>query len=371
MKSKITSFIMTVITILIFAILIVLGIIIYNDINKTDIVDEVQSFVSNIIIAGENKEGEIQSPEVSENLLSSGEVRNQIEETSNNASKKFFYNQLDNYSKILYDALEKNKDNMKTGTYEINFGTVFSDILSKSNGQEILGDYYQSAIEAYTYDNLDTFYIDFSKVRLNIETTKRLNKVTYRVYLNQGESENYLFDEFPTQQHVEVALNEIEKVKRYFVQNKKVDTYANIKVVHDYLVESIEYDTSVSEDNIYNIYGALVNKKCVCEGYAEAFKVLMDALDIPSVIIIGKATNSKGQTENHAWNYVQINGIWYAIDCTWDDPILIGGGILTNSLKYKYFLKGENEFSNNHHPEGQFTQDGKVFTYPNLSENNY
>ena len=370
MKSKVTSFIMTVITILIFVILIILGIIIYNDINKTDIVDEVQSFVSNIII-GESKEGEIQSPEISENLLSSSKVTDQVKETSNNVARKFFYNQLDNYSKILYDALEKNKENMKTGTYEINFGTVFSDILNKSNGQELLGDYYQSAIEAYTYDNPDTFYIDFSKVRLNIETTKRLNKVTYRVYMNQGESDSYLAYEFPTQQHVEKALIEIEKVKRYFVQNKKADTYANIKLIHDYLVESIEYDTSVSKDNIYNIYGALVNKECVCEGYSEAFKVLMDALDIPSVIVIGKATNSKGQTENHAWNYVQINGMWYAIDCTWDDPILIGGGMLTNSLKYKYFLKGENEFNNYHQPEGQFTQEGKIFSYPKLSEDNY
>lgn len=30
-------------------------------------------------------------------------------------------------------------------------------------------------------------------------------------------------------------------------------------------------------------------------------------MNIPCIIVIGKATNTKGQTENHAWNYVQIN----------------------------------------------------------------
>ena len=38
----------------------------------------------------------------------------------------------------------------------------------KDNGEELLGYYYQSAIEAYIYDNPDVFYIEFSKLYLNI-----------------------------------------------------------------------------------------------------------------------------------------------------------------------------------------------------------
>lgn len=49
-------------------------------------------------------------------------------------------------------------------------------------------------------------------------------------------------------------------------------------------------------------------------------------MNIPCIIVIGKATNTKGQTENHAWNYVQINEKWYAVDCTWDDPVIVGNG---------------------------------------------
>jgi len=131
----------------------------------------------------------------------------------------------------------------------------------------------------------------------------------------------------------------LKKLKTYFIQNKKSDTYENIKLAHDYLIESIEYDQTTSQENIYDLYGALINKKSVCEGYAKAFKYLMDSLNIPCTIVVGMATNSEGNTENHAWNYVQLNGNWYAIDCTWDDPILVGGGFLTNSSKYRYIFK--------------------------------
>ena len=142
-------------------------------------------------------------------------------------------------------------------------------------------------------------------------------------------------------------------------------------MIHDYLVDTINYDSSLSKQNIYNIYGALVNRECVCEGYARAFKYLLDELDIPCVMIIGTATNSQGETENHAWNYVQLNGAWYAVDTTWDDPVVVGGGTASEESKYKYFLVGREVMDQDHSPSGQFTDDGKIFSYPNLSNTNY
>ena len=97
----------------------------------------------------------------------------------------------------------------------------------------------------------------------------------------------------------------------------------------------------------------------------------MDSFYIPCVVVSGTATDSEGKTENHAWNYVQVGEVWYAVDCTWDDPILIGPGFLSSSSKYRYFLKGAKIFNQSHLPDGQFTENGKVFTYPELDENNY
>lgn len=361
---------------LMFGILTIIGIAVYNEINQNNIVEEVQDFVSNITVSSEIVSEKIETPEIKEsyvNTLLESSNENTSEEVNypNIELNKHFYNQLDEYSKIIYNAMDKNKENMKTGTYEIDLGTEFSALLSKENGEDLLGKYYQSAIEAYIYDNPDIFYLEPSNMCLNIETTTRGRKTTYRVFINSGNSENYLSKEFPNKEVIDSALIEIEKVKSYFIQNKKLDTYSNIKLVHDYLVESIEYEQTTSQDNIYNIYGALINKKCVCEGYAKAFKYLMDALNIPCVIIIGEATNSDGQTENHAWNYAKIDGDWYAVDCTWDDPIIIGVGKASNISKYKYFLKGEGEFNETHIPNGQFTEKGKIFEYPTLSVSNY
>lgn len=368
---KIISFIKIILTFIIIVILIKIGIIMYNGIIKTDIVGEVQDFVSNITISSGGIDENITTPEILEATLETISPNNESIDYSNNKIDKYLYNQLDEYSKLIYNAMETNKENMKTGTYEINLGTEFSSLLSQSNGGDLLGEYYQSAIEAYTYDNPDVFYIEFSKLYLNIETTTRGSKKTYKVFINAGNNTDYLTSEFPSKERIDAALNEIEMIKLYFDSHQKADTYENIKLVHDYLIESIEYDQTISLPNIYNLYGALINKESVCEGYAKAFKYLMDSMNIPCIIVSGKATNSEGNTENHAWNYVQINNTWYAIDCTWDDPILVGSGYLSNSSKYKYFLKGEDEFNKTHVPDGQFTEGGKVFEYPTLSQANY
>ena len=67
---------------------------------------------------------------------------------------------------------------------------------------------------------------------------------------------------------------------------------------------------------------------------------------------------------------MQLNGNWYAIDCTWDDPVS-STGYVSQSSKYRYFLKGTSEFLQDHTPSGQFTEGGKVFSYPTLSRQGY
>lgn len=375
MKAKIVSFIKTILALLIIGFLIFLGFIIYTEISKTNVADDVEEFVSNITTAsGGTDKNTIQTPqilEVEKGNITSEDTKIDYRTSTNN---KYFYSQLNNYQKIIYNALDKNKENMKTGTYEINLGTEFSSLLSEEDGIKTLGDYYQTAVEAYTYDNPDVFYIDFQKLYLNTETTTRTTNKgitkTYKVLINTGNNVNYLKEGFTTEK-IKEALNQMELIKSYFIQNKSESNYQNIKNIHDYLVESIDYDESISEQNIYDIYGALINKKCVCEGYAKAFKYLLDGINIPCIIVSGEGTNSQGNTENHAWNYVQLNENWYAVDCTWDDPILVGGAILTNSVKYQYFLKGTYIFSKNHTPNGQFTDGGKIFEYPNLSAQDY
>ena len=371
---KITSIILFLVIIGIFAVIIVFSIIAIQEFSGED---KELAFAesSGNIATSEDKtvEDDIEVPAIVENPISSIERNNSNTNTdySNVQVDKYFYNQLDEKSRIIYRAFESNKEQMKTGTYQIELGTSFSDILSQSNGQEKLGEYYQSAIEAYTYDNPEIFYLSPKKMYLNIETTTRRDVSTYNVYINSGNEVNYLTEEFNSKQAVDQAITQIEQIKNQIIQNRTGNTYEDIKMVHDYLVDNISYDSSLSKQNIYNIYGALVNRECVCEGYARAFKYLLDELNIPCVMVIGTATNSQGETENHAWNYVQLNGNWYAVDTTWDDPVVIGGGTASEESKYKYFLVGREVIDQDHSPSGQFTEGGKIFSYPNVTYESY
>ena len=244
--------------------------------------------------------------------------------------------------------------------------------MSQSNGEKELKQKYQSAIEVLIYENPEIFYLDATKMFINIEKTTKLTSTKYNVYIDSGNKANYLADGLSGKEDIDTYQLKIEKVRDYIVSkvNGKSD-YDKIKMIHDYLRDTIEYDSTLSKSNIYDIYGALVLRECVCEGYAKSFQYLMNEVEIDNVIVIGTGTNSKGKTENHAWNYVLLDNNWYAIDVTWDDPILIGEGKMPEESKYKYFLKGSSTMNQNHVASGRFTDTGKIFKYPTLSIEDY
>lgn len=360
----IMSIISAIITIATFAIL---GLIIYTEINKEDeralkILQEGYQKITEFIYGKEEKEDIEELQKLDKIIANSGEV-----------NKYYYYEQLESYSKVIYNKLIENQENMKTGTYTINFGETFSELLEEPEGAEKLQQYYQSAIETYLYDNPEIFYLNPKKMYINIQTTKTKFKTTYEVFLNSNKEESYLADGYTTKEEVEIAEQQIKEVRDEVVANiANKSEYEKIKIIHDYLVDQITYDQSISKDNIYNIYGALVKKECVCEGYAKSFKYLLDEAKIENVIVIGEGINSSNERESHAWNYVKLQDMWYAVDVTWDDPIIIKGlGYITNKSRYRYFLLGSNEINKDHILSTQFIEGGKEYVYPVLSEENY
>lgn len=373
MKNAFSTIIMSIVIFLIVGVFALFGIIVWNDFVQIEASMQAENVTTVISESTSTIDKDIKTPNILDNpfdAIQDGNNEQNDVDYSNVSINKYFYNQLEEQAQTIYKAFETNKENMKTGTYKVELGNSFSSLLKESDGQELLGKYYQSAIEAYTYDNPDVFYLSPNKMYLNVETTTKRNNVTYYVYINSGKEANYLIDEFSSKAEVDDAISQIEQVRNNILQNKKAKTYENIKMVHDYLIENTEYDTTISKSNIYNIYGAMVNGEAVCEGYARSFKYLMDTLGIPCTLVIGKGTNSEGRTENHAWNYVQIGDDWYALDATWDDPVSNSGWV-SQSSKYRYFLKGSNDILKDHIPSGQFTEGGKMFRYPPLSSSNY
>lgn len=83
-----------------------------------------------------------------------------------------------------------------------------------------------------------------------------------------------------------------------------------ILFVHDYLAVNFEYDTTY---RYYDAYHFFQLKTGVCEAYTETFVAVMKELGI-------KVSFVQSEEINHIWNLVELNGIWYHLDVTHDDP---------------------------------------------------
>lgn len=291
--------------------------------------------------------------------------------TSETYNNKFYYSQLNYNQKLIYNDMEKNAAKMKKGTYKFSLSTTVARTLDNPNGMETLNLDFQSALDALVMDRVDLFYLDVSKMSLEVRSvTYGDNTKNYLSIIPSSDSGNYLEAGLSNEQDVDSVLIQISTARNDIINSLEGSQYNKIKQAHNWLVDNLDYSTECGT-NAYNIYGALVQKKSVCEGYAEAFKYIMDKIGITCVLVSGTASNSEGKTENHEWNYVQLDGNWYAVDATWDDPILVGNGRLTSSDKYRYFLKGSNTMNKNHFENGRFSSTGMKFTYPTLSEENY
>lgn len=93
------------------------------------------------------------------------------------------------------------------------------------------------------------------------------------------------------------------------------------EAIYEWLTANCEYDFRHYEvpnnapRESYEPYGAIVEGTAVCLGFATAFQLFMDVLDIECITVVGAAFNSM---EDHAWNMVKIDGEWYCVDATWD-----------------------------------------------------
>ena len=122
------------------------------------------------------------------------------------------------------------------------------------------------------------------------------------------------------------TLNNTIKTLSFDLTNR----YNFVKSVHDYLCNNIVYINN--QLRCHDAYGALVEGVSVCQGYAEAFKLICNYYKIPCVLLTGTANGG-----GHMWNAVQMDdGLWYLLDVTWDDQTDRYG------IFYDFFLIGLN-----------------------------
>lgn len=168
------------------------------------------------------------------------------------------------------------------------------------------------------YDRPELFYV---------------NAYSYTHYYDQTRGEYVVADVYPVYysyegQTLEEVIAEYNALMEelYALGSMEWSDLETALFYHDYLTAYYEYDLDY---NIYDAYGFLKNKKGVCQAYMLVFRALMDHFDVVS-------TYAQSNNINHIWNVVFIDGGWFHIDATWDDPTYDRPG----RARHEYFLIG-------------------------------
>lgn len=120
--------------------------------------------------------------------------------------------------------------------------------------------------------------------------------------------------------------------------------YDTVLAIHDTIAGNTRYSAAGGE-RAHTAAGVLIDGAGVCDGYSRAFWLLCRMCGIDCIRVIGIADGV-----DHAWNKVCLDGEWYNVDVTWDDPIYHYNGVLTDIIEYDYFLVSDNSIGESHIP---------------------
>ena len=242
-----------------------------------------------------------------------------------------------NYKKI-YDTMlaHKTKYSFTMNGKINNLNVIKNKMISRqyNDSNNYMGDF------AY-YEGLVTYSVQ----GMYYPSTKKSNEtLTFNWVYNASKSKNF-------SKKVKSSVNSLKL--------NKMSDYDKIKTINDYICKLVDYDNEAAESGEISIsntaYGALYNKKAVCQGYALLFYRMCKEVKIPVRFVIGTGYDEYNDiSEAHAWNIVKVNGKWYNIDVTWNDT--------TNN---SYFLLNSKDFDKTHfrssyYKKSDFTKNYKI-----------
>lgn len=130
------------------------------------------------------------------------------------------------------------------------------------------------------------------------------------------------------------------------IYNPNKSKIENLRVIHDYLIKTTEYDHDEyerilnyesSNSSSVNAYGPLFEGLAICTGYTDLMALFLDKLGFE---------NRRVYNDLHAWNAVKIDGEWLHLDLTTDKSyeeidkyilFLITDEKLQNLTDFNYF----------------------------------
>ncbi len=124
--------------------------------------------------------------------------------------------------------------------------------------------------------------------------------------------------------------------------NDELSDVLKALLIHDRLAVHNEYDYDF-ESGCYNMYASLVKRRSVCDGYTAAYLYLLRQVGIECVSCLSEKLN-------HSWVLVKLDGEYYHVDVTWDDPTWNVGerGVLGYAAHNNFLRSNTGIYQTNH-----------------------
>ncbi len=192
------------------------------------------------------------------------------------------------------------------------YQSCLDEVDSLANDQKTLSAINNFVHPFNSFKHLETTYDDYGKVTLKIE----------HIY---------------TKSDIKLIKAKVKDIENEIWKDNMTET-DKIKEAHNYIINNSKYDKDRSDKNIVKYksdtaYGTLLEGYSLCGGYTDAMELFLEDLHLK---------NYKISSENHVWNALYLNGSWYHLDLTWDDPITNDG---SDILEYNFFLITTNELT--------------------------
>jgi len=199
-----------------------------------------------------------------------------------------YYNNLDRKKQFLYDALVNAIDEYDEITEEIRYTYTSAD--------------FNDVVERIIADHPEYFFVNFEGLESYVSETHTKVRISYQDEITKVKELRTNLDD---------KVNEILSAISDDMTDFETELY-----LHDYLVENCKYLTDANNKGYTasTAYGALCEGTAICDGYAHAFKLLMNRAGLYCCVVDGYIDDIP-----HMWNMVKIDGDFYHVDVTWDD----------------------------------------------------
>jgi len=115
--------------------------------------------------------------------------------------------------------------------------------------------------------------------------------------------------------------------------------FQKVKAINDYIVSNTTYGTK-TKASPHSAYALLFEGQAVCQGYALSAYKMLEQAGLETKYVVGYVNGN----EAHAWNMVKVDGKWYHLDTTWNDPLPNRIG----ASSYDYFLVTDTQLKKDH-----------------------